>query len=172
MRLQQTFGANDEIDNTMVNIPDETLSIVPVDIRRRFNVDTTSCVYWDSPKLAMGQPRGRQKTNQLYTLDPVLTCCLYCWIWKRITARKVSKYGVFSGPYFPVFGLNTEIYEVYIHIYAYCILHMHITYNLYSISGQQLFTILWAESTPDQITIVKDQNAQIAVSAVNDSYCL
>ena len=73
MRLQQTFGANDEIDNTMVNIPDETLSIVPVDIRRHFNVDTTSCVYWDSPKLAMGQPRGRQKTNQLYTLDPVLT---------------------------------------------------------------------------------------------------
>ena len=25
---------------------------------------------------------------------------------------KVSKYGVFSGPYFPVFGLNTEIYGV------------------------------------------------------------
>ena len=24
----------------------------------------------------------------------------------------VSKYGVFSGPYFPVFGLNTEIYSV------------------------------------------------------------
>ena len=28
------------------------------------------------------------------------------------TAGKVSKYGVFSGPYFPVFGLNTEIYGV------------------------------------------------------------
>ena len=28
------------------------------------------------------------------------------------TVRKVSKYGVFSGPYFPVFGLNTEIYGV------------------------------------------------------------
>ena len=27
-----------------------------------------------------------------------------------ITAWKVSKYGVISGPYFPVFGLNTEIY--------------------------------------------------------------
>ena len=27
-----------------------------------------------------------------------------------ITAWKVSKYGVFSGPYFPVFGLNTEKY--------------------------------------------------------------
>ena len=26
---------------------------------------------------------------------------------KRSTAWKVSKYGVFSGPYFPVLGLNT-----------------------------------------------------------------
>ena len=25
-----------------------------------------------------------------------------------VTAWKVSKYGVFSGPYFPAFGLNTE----------------------------------------------------------------
>ena len=24
----------------------------------------------------------------------------------------MSKYAVFSGPYFPVFGLNTEIYSV------------------------------------------------------------
>ena len=29
-----------------------------------------------------------------------------------ITAWKVSKYWVISGPYFPVFGLNTETYEV------------------------------------------------------------
>ena len=29
-----------------------------------------------------------------------------------ITAGKVSKYGVFSGPYFPVFGMNTETYSV------------------------------------------------------------
>ena len=28
------------------------------------------------------------------------------------TAQKVSKYGVISGLYFPVFGLNTEIYGV------------------------------------------------------------
>ena len=28
-----------------------------------------------------------------------------------VTARKVSKNGVISGPYFPVFGLNTQIYE-------------------------------------------------------------
>ena len=31
---------------------------------------------------------------------------------KHNTAWKVSKYGVISGPYFPVFGLNTEIYFV------------------------------------------------------------
>ena len=28
------------------------------------------------------------------------------------TARKVSKYGVISGPYFSLFELNTEIYSV------------------------------------------------------------
>ena len=30
---------------------------------------------------------------------------------KASTAWKVSKYGVLSGPYFPVFGLNTEKYR-------------------------------------------------------------
>ena len=30
------------------------------------------------------------------------------------TARKVSKYGVISGPYLPAFGLNTERYGVYL----------------------------------------------------------
>ena len=33
-----------------------------------------------------------------------------CTVWK------VSKYGVFSGPYFPVFGLNTEIHGVNLRI--------------------------------------------------------
>ena len=31
-------------------------------------------------------------------------------VFLTITAWKVSKYGFFSDPYFPVFGLNTEIY--------------------------------------------------------------
>ena len=31
---------------------------------------------------------------------------------KKNIARKVSKYGVFSAPYFPAFGLNTERYSV------------------------------------------------------------
>ena len=32
------------------------------------------------------------------------------------TAQKVSKHGVFSGLYFPEFGLNTEIYRVNLRI--------------------------------------------------------
>ena len=33
---------------------------------------------------------------------------------------KVSKYGVFSGPYFPTFGLNTESYRVSLRIHSEC----------------------------------------------------
>ena len=33
-----------------------------------------------------------------------------------LTGWKVSKYGVISGPYFPAFGLNTEIYGVNLRI--------------------------------------------------------
>ena len=36
------------------------------------------------------------------------------------TAWKVSKYGVFSGPYFPAFGLNTERYSVSLRIRSEC----------------------------------------------------
>ena len=35
---------------------------------------------------------------------------------KEHTLWRVSKYGDFSGPYFPIFGLNTEIYWVYLSI--------------------------------------------------------
>ena len=38
----------------------------------------------------------------------------------KITAWKVSKYGVFSGPYFPVLGLNTQIYKVNLRIESEC----------------------------------------------------
>ena len=33
-----------------------------------------------------------------------------------LTVWKLSKYGVFPGPYFPVLGLNTEIYGVNLRI--------------------------------------------------------
>ena len=35
---------------------------------------------------------------------------LQCYVRHSNTAREVSKYGVFSGLYFPVFGLNTGKY--------------------------------------------------------------
>ena len=44
--------------------------------------------------------------------------CFKSWSFKSITfgnprtAWKVFKYGVFSGPYFPAFGLNTERYWI------------------------------------------------------------
>ena len=41
------------------------------------------------------------------------------WVYENLltyTAWKVSKYGVFSGPYFPAFALNTERYEVSNHV--------------------------------------------------------
>ena len=53
------------------------------------------------------------KTVLLQTFASILTnssnfsvnmCTVHC------VKSEVSKYGVFSGPYFPVFGLNTEIY--------------------------------------------------------------
>ena len=39
---------------------------------------------------------------------------------RRHTARNVSKYGVFSDPYFPAFGLNTERYFVSLRIQSEC----------------------------------------------------
>ena len=39
---------------------------------------------------------------------------------KECTVRKVSKYGVFSGSYFPAFGLNTERYEISLCIQSEC----------------------------------------------------
>ena len=40
------------------------------------------------------------------------------FIGNTITARKFSKYGVFSGPYFPVVRLNMEIYSINFRIQA------------------------------------------------------
>ena len=37
---------------------------------------------------------------------------------KKTTAWKVSKYGVFSAPYFPAFGTNTERYSVSLRIHS------------------------------------------------------
>ena len=39
---------------------------------------------------------------------------------KIVTAWKVSKYGLFSNPYFLVFGLHTETYSANIRIQSKC----------------------------------------------------
>ena len=39
---------------------------------------------------------------------------------KSAPGAKGSKYGVFSGPYFPTFGLNTERYSVSLRIQSKC----------------------------------------------------
>ena len=41
-------------------------------------------------------------------------------IYLAATAWKVSKYGAFSGPYFPAFGLNTDRYGVSLRIQSEC----------------------------------------------------
>ena len=47
--------------------------------------------------------------------------CEFCEIFQNtFTARKVSKYGVFSGPCFPAFGLNTERCSVFFRIQSKC----------------------------------------------------
>ena len=62
----------------------------------------------------------------LVTENLYLSIFYTIWTWLKIyftdatflgyTAWKVSKYGVISGPYFPVFGLNTAIYSVTVRI--------------------------------------------------------
>ena len=54
-----------------------------------------------------------------------LSCCNRFLIVYQIvpyfhTVRKVSRYGVFSGPYFPAFGLNTERSSVSLRIQSEC----------------------------------------------------
>ena len=84
--------------------------------------------------------RTRTKNLPNETLCEALTCykvservVYYWWViflittilrttftWTFLAARKVSKYGVFSGPYFTAFGLNTEIYGVSLRIQSEC----------------------------------------------------
>ena len=55
-----------------------------------------------------------QRVERWFFFNWITTSFLFFWLifrikkLKQITAWKVSKYGVISGPYFPVFGLNTD----------------------------------------------------------------
>ena len=70
-----------------------------------------------------GQLRKAPEETWVLQGEKDLPCCFFIWtkfngaqVWKlyqkstkeNSTVQKLSKYGVFSGPYFSVFGLNTE----------------------------------------------------------------
>ena len=67
---------------------------------------------------------GKTQTNSFFCTTQIFGClintlskyirkiCFNLRISKCSTAWKVCKYGVISGSYFPIFGLNTKIYSV------------------------------------------------------------
>ena len=63
--------------------------------------------------------------HEVYIIQP---CWLPGYVRKALayTAWKASKYGVFSGPYFSAFGLNTEIYFVNFRILSECGVNLRI----------------------------------------------
>ena len=87
---------------------------------------STGLIRCDSRRLAskacMSTPIVSWK--QLLSCLKIKNCAMITWdfhsvfgllmahLWFTYTAWKLSKYEVFSGSYFPVFGLNTEIYRV------------------------------------------------------------
>ena len=79
-----------------------------------------SCIYWiNRPHSEKLLPFWNQFTLMLMvTLFYFDLNCLN--MHKEITAWNVSKYGDFSGPYFPVFGLNTERHFLSLRIQSEC----------------------------------------------------
>ena len=92
---------------------------------------------------------------------------------KISTAWKVSKYGVFSGPYFPVFGLNTEIYFVFLRIqceYRKIRTRKNYVFKHFSRSvGASFFSwlLFWA-SVHFEFTYIKRNNRQMGFTNVRN----
>ena len=67
----------------------------------------------------------------------------------RFTAWEVSKYGVISGPHFPAFGLNLEIYGVNLRIQSECRKirtrnnFVYILKQINSLDSQELLLGIW-----------------------------
>ena len=65
--------------------------------------------------------KGTSKNCYLFCKGiSALSCFFFQLLWQPFIAWKVSKYGVFSGLYFPAFGLNTEKYVVSFRIQYEC----------------------------------------------------
>ena len=71
------------------------------------------------------------------------------------TECKASKYGVFSVPYFPVFGLNTEIYGINLRIQC---KYRKIRTRKNSAFGQFIRSVHWYTITPDLKVINNNVN--------------
>ena len=63
-------------------------------------------------------------------------------ILQQITAWKVSKCGVFSGSYFPAFGLNTERYAVNVTTTGQCVYEPRFTTQGHSLHSK-LYKSIW-----------------------------
>ena len=63
--------------------------------------------------LLYGNENYNHDINKKILLSVIKFCINSKRFYMLFTAQKVSKYGVISGLYFPVFGLNTEIYAVF-----------------------------------------------------------
>ena len=87
--------------------------------------------------------------SQLKIYFTTLMCCTseFSSYMTMITVWKVSKYGVFSSPYFPVFGMNTEIYSVNLCIhceYSKIRTTKNSVSGHFSRSGSLNFSLSWA----------------------------
>ena len=58
--------------------------------------------------------------SQLTTIHKISMPYAKIFSRRNNTAWKVSKYGFFSDPYFPAFGLNTKRYEASLRIQSEC----------------------------------------------------
>ena len=73
---------------------------------------TLRCVFFPCPKIV-------HYRDQIW-LWLLWKYCIFVALFKEFTAWKVPTFGVFSGPYFPAFGLNTGIYGVNLRIQSEC----------------------------------------------------
>ena len=98
-----------------------------------------------------------------------------------ITTRKVSKYGVISGPFFPAFGLNTERYFVSLRIQSECekmrtrnnsVFGLHAVYSIgfLMISGGNRSYLICLNSHNTKSEIWRRSQQQIKISNFNSYF--
>ena len=73
---------------------------------------------WISQRNKVGNFSNWKRCKQVINsyINSVNSYMFFLSIQRNTNTWKVSKYGVFPGPYFPVLGLNREIYSVNLHI--------------------------------------------------------